>query len=370
MPARKKKTTVVELTPEDVRAAINKQFGPGTAKVASDPSLQITRIPTGLLAIDWRMGGGFPRNRYVELYGQEDVGKTALCYRYIANAQRLGLNCAFVDVEGTFDPEFAESLGVDLEALDYKDQHDIGGAQRIVTYMQSLLMSETYDVIVMDSIAALVPKEELEADNEKGSYGMGQAKLMSYALRKLTAVNKKTSMVFINQMRENVGGGLFAPKWRTSGGRAMKFYAGIRLELAKVETLHKKGRKLDLKTGEIKDNDKISKGHRILVKVIKNKTGGNAKIGDETTLVFDYDRGDFDEVEDLIFVGRMTGLVGKKGDKWWVDGYEDDKQHGRARFKKWLRKNRAIREELSERISEEDWPDEDDEEVDMEDALA
>ena len=361
---RKSKTAVETLSADAVRAAINKQFGPGAAKLANDPSLQITRVPTGVLAVDYMLSGGFPRNRYVEIYGQPDVGKTALTYRLLANAQGLGLSGAFCDVEGTFDPVFAHHLGVDLSSLEFS--HKSHGNQ-VVDYMMTLLMAGNTDVLVMDSIAALLPKAELEGSTSDATYGTAQAKLMSEALRKLTTVNKNTVLVFINQLRENVGAGPFGQKWRTSGGRAMPFYAGIRLEMVLTETLYKTGKVIDHKSGKSKASEKIPRGHRALIRVMKDKTG-SARRGEETTVVFDYDQLNFDPIEDLLYVGRVTDLVHLDSkERWWVDGYEDEKKRGRPAFKKWLRRNVAIAEELEERIREGDWP-EDDEEVDEDEA--
>lgn len=367
---RKGKAKVESLTPEALQTIINQRFGAGTMLMASDPSLEIVRIPSGVWSVDAVLGGGFPRNRFVEVYGSASVGKTYLALMLIASAQKLGLRCAFVDVEKTFDPIFAAACGVDLEKLAFHQQ--VHGA-RVVDFMETLLRSKLYDVIVMDSIASLLPLPEYENDMEAGSYGMEQAKLMSKALRKLTAANSQTVMFFINQTREAVGV-MFGSKTLAPGGRAMSHYAGIRIEMVRTESLKRKGRSVDHKTGEIKDNTDVVFGHRVLVRVPKDKTGGIALPNAETTFVFNYEKSRHDHLEDLIFLGSLYGLVyqKKKGKAtvWWLEDYEDEAQTGRNRFKKWLRKNRAVREEMEEilrdKISEdsedEDEADEPDEE--------
>lgn len=347
MPTKKKgKAKVTELTPESLRVAINKHFGEGTMRMASDPSLQITRIPTGILTVDDLLGGGFARNRHAEIYGSASVGKGYLAQKLIASAQALGGRGAWVDVEKTFDPVFGARCGIDLDTMAYHEQET---GPRCVDFMETLLRSRLYDVIVLDSIASLLPIQEYENDMEAGSYGMEQAKLMSKALRKLTAANSMTALIFINQTREAIGV-TFGKKTTTSGGRAMGFYAGVRLEMVLTERLKRKGRVVDQKTGEIKGDGQVVYGHRVLVRGEKDKTGGLAHPQAETTFVFNYEKGRHDEIEDLIYLGRVYELIHKSGDKWWVEDYEDEKAHGRPRFKKWLRKNRAVREELEEQI--------------------
>lgn len=330
-------------SPAEVMALINKRY-PGAMKRASDPSLEIVRIPSGILTVDCMIGGGFARNRVTEVFGSANVGKGYLAQKLIASVQDLGGVGAWIDAEKTYDPVFGEHCGIDNEAMVYHEQ--IHGPM-CVNVMETLLRSEQFDVIVCDSIAALLPLYEFENESGAASMGMEQAKLMSQALRRLTAANRRTILFFINQTRENIGV-TFGKKSTTSGGRAMSFYAGLRLELTRVETLKKKGRKVNEKTGEIKDDADVPYGHRVLVRGEKDKTGGLARPLDETTFVFDYEKGKHDQVEDLIYLGRLTGQIEKSGDKWWVAGYEDEKKHGRPAFKKWLKKQRAVREELEE----------------------
>lgn len=351
MPAKKatktKKSEIKEMTPDELRKLINREFGAGTMKLASDPSLEIVRIPTGILSLDTLLGGGFAKNRHFEMYGDFSVGKTYITLCLIAMAQSLGMRCAFVDVEGSFDPAFAAHIGVDLDELELIPQDEHG--PKCVNVVETLLRSKLYEVIIVDSIASLLPKEEYEKDMTAASMGAEQAKMMSKALRKLTAANSNTALVFINQTREKIGV-VFGSKTTTPGGRAMRHYAGVRIELVKTETIKRKGDVLNQKTGEIKRED-VAKGHRIQIRVEKDKTGG-ARQGDQSTMVFDYDHSEHDHVEDLIYLGRSFGYVHKSGDNWWVDEYEDEKVKFRPTFKKWLRKNKAVAEELEDWIRE------------------
>ncbi len=341
--AAKKKADVKELTPEGLAAIMNKKFGAGSIKMASDPSLMIQRIPCGVLSVDVLIGGGFARNRHAELFGGASVGKSYIAQKLIAMIQELGGRGAWVDAEKTFDPVFAAACGIDLDAMAYYEQ--LHGPE-CVNVMEMWLRSELYDVIVLDSISALLPQYEYENELGAGSMGMEQAKLMSVALRKLTAANKSTALVFINQTREAVGAMVGAKKTTTSGGRAMGHYAGQRLEFVKTETLKKKGRKVNQKTGEIDDSADVPYGHRVLVRGEKDKTGGLFRPNDETTFVFDYEASHHDHVEDLIYLGRLFDFIEKKGDSWWVEDYEDKKKHGRPAFKKWLGEHEDVQEEL------------------------
>lgn len=324
--------------------AVNRRW-PGALIKASDPSLRIEHLPTGILALDMVVGG-FARGRHTEIYGGYNIGKTATTYKLIATSQAAGLKCAFMDVEGTFDPDFASHLGVDLDLLEFPEHGQ--NANRLVNIMETLLRSEEYDVIVLDSIAALMPASEEDADMEQGSYGTAQAKLMSQALRRLTAANKRTALVYINQTRQAIGV-VFGNKAITSGGRAMGFYAGTRLEMIRIETLKRSTKQVDTKTGKSVSRD-IVRGHRVLIKVEKDKTGA-VRNGAETTYVFDYDNSCFDPIEDLIYLGRLYGLVHlSSGNKWWVEGFKEETASGRPRFYKWLKTNRAVAEELEEMI--------------------
>lgn len=235
---------------------IEKQFGKGSVMKLGDQgaSLNISSIPTGALNLDIALGiGGVPRGRIVEIFGPESSGKTTVALHIIAEAQKAGGNAAFIDAEHALDPAYASNLGVDIENL-IVSQPDTG--EQALEIAEALVRSGALDVIVIDSVAALVPKAELEGEMGDAHVGL-QARLMSQALRKLAgAINKsKTTAIFINQLREKVGV-MFGNPETTPGGRALKFYASVRLDVRRIETL---------KQGE----DSI--GNRVRVKVVKNK---------------------------------------------------------------------------------------------------
>ena len=235
---------------------IEKQFGKGSVMKLGDQgaSLNISSIPTGALNLDIALGiGGVPRGRIVEIFGPESSGKTTVALHIIAEAQKAGGNAAFIDAEHALDPTYASNLGVDIENL-IVSQPDTG--EQALEIAEALVRSGALDVIVIDSVAALVPKAELEGEMGDAHVGL-QARLMSQALRKLAgAINKsKTTAIFINQLREKVGV-MFGNPETTPGGRALKFYASVRLDVRRVDTL---------KQGE----DSIA--NRVRVKVVKNK---------------------------------------------------------------------------------------------------
>lgn len=346
------------LTAHDLMTMVNARKGwEGAVMLGNDPSLEIQRIPTGILALDTMLGGGFARDRHAELFGSPGCGKTSVVYRSIAKAQEMFPKelCAFLDIEETYDPKHAKALGVDVKRLVvHRQKH----GNRAIDFMELLARTENFSIIAMDSIAALVPLAEVDVDMEAGSYGTAQAKLMSAALRRLTAANKHTALLYINQQRENIGGGMFGKKFVTSGGKAMAFYAGVRLEFIRTENLKVKGKGIKPETGVEGEQTNVV-GHRTLVRMEKDKTGGNFQ-GAQTTMVYDYRlnngpglvRGNFDPIEDLLYLGRVAGLIKKSGAKWWIDGYDDDKINGRSAFKKWLRKHSAIAGDLEEEITE------------------
>jgi len=340
----KKKKNVEDYTPAQLQKLINQKWGEGTAVMGSDPSLAITRIPSGILSLDWALGGGFPRGRHSEIFGNWSTGKTYASLRLIASAQKLGMNTCYLDAEGSFDPDWATSIGIETNRMTYHRQ--VHGNQ-MVDLAETLLRSRLYGVIVLDSIAALIPKPELDQDMETVSYGTQQAKMMSAAMRKLTTANDKTALIYINQMRDSIGS-IFRSSGVTPGGRAMSFYAGVRLEMVKMETIKRPGKVIDPKSGEQKKQD-VVRGHRALVKIVKDKTGGST-MGQTTQFVFDYNTGSIDPTEDLLYVGRNLGLVKKKGLKFAVKGFEDEAQTGKERFRKWLKTNKAVAEELQEQI--------------------
>lgn len=241
---------------EVVFSQIDKQFGKGSVMMFGDkPKADVSTISTGSMLIDDALGvGGLPRGRVIEVYGPEASGKTTLTLQVLAEAQKQGGTCAFIDAEHAIDPEYARALGVNIDDL-IISQPDYGEQALDITEM--LVRSGAVDVIVVDSVAALVPKSELEGD--MGDHHVGvQARLMSQALRKLTSLVHKTNaiLIFINQVRHKIGGLPFANKETTTGGNALKFYSSVRIDIRRVATLKK--------------NDKPV-GNKVAVKIVKNK---------------------------------------------------------------------------------------------------
>lgn len=367
MPAKKAaaKKAAVQLTPDALEKLVNKRYGAGTMMRASNPALQITRIPTGILSLDKHMKGGLPRGRHIEIYGNFGICKTYVANHIIATAQTMGLNCSYLDAEGTWDPVFAAQTGpgVDLESLLFPPNIESGN--RAIDLMEVLIRSETQDIIVLDSIAALLPKAELESSMEDTSYGTAQALLMSKAMRKLTSamnsVRRKPILIYINQTRTAVGV-MFGDPTVTSGGRAMGFYAGMRLELVRAGSIKKKAKVVAIDTGVLSKKDVI-RGHRVAVRIKKDKTGG-ALESSQTTFVFDYQTANIDPVEDIIYCGLLTGMVVKEGSKWYVPGMPPC--NGRGAFKRWLESDPEYLKDLEGQIAEADLLDYDEEDIDPE----
>lgn len=342
-----KKKQLSEMSPAELQKEIKGRFGTDGIMMGSDPRLEIRRIPCGMLSIDTALGGGFPMGRHTEIFGGYGVGKTYVTYRLIAKAQKDGHECAFIDAENGFDPSFAESCGVDLEALYFKPQRK--HANELVDYMEMLLYSKRFGVIALDSIASLLPLPERDANMSKASMGMEQAKLMSKAMRKLTTANSDTAIIYLNQTRDAVGS-MFKSNV-TSGGRAMEFYAGTRLEFVRIENIKKTREYINPKT-QTKGKRAEVIGHRVLVRIEKDKTG-SARRHSDTSFLFNYLNSQADPVEDLLFLGRKYDLVRKEGTKkYYVVGWEDDARSGKANFKKWLRSAEHVQEELTELIWE------------------
>lgn len=347
MPVAKKKTvSTTHLQGDALIKAANKRWGAGTLGFASDPSLAITRVPSGIMPLDYILNGGWARGRHSELYGSFSVGKTLTTFVTIASAQAMGLKCAFCDAEKTFDPVFAETQGVDLDALVFPLRKRRTG-EEIINIMELLLYSGEYGVIVLDSIASLLPKKEQEEVIEKESYNTYQARLMSKALRKLTTANQDTVIIFINQLRDSIGS-MFAQSV-TSGGRAMSFYAGSRIEFSKAEDIKETRSTFDART--MKDVKKAVKvGHRVLTRVAKDKTG--AQPWDEASFVFNYETQKIDHEEELLYLGRRLRLIRASGDpeKLWLATNPSKKLTGRKNFKNYLRSNPQVAEALEEAI--------------------
>ena len=297
-----KKEDEVSKDLDDVLAQIEKDHGKGSImRLGSKQFAAVDVIPTGSLALDVALGvGGIPRGRVIEIYGPESGGKTTLCLQIIAEAQKMGGKAAYIDAEHALDPIYARKLGVDVDEL-YVSQPDNG--EQALEITQSLVRSGKIAIIVVDSVAALVPKAELEGD--MGSPQMGlQARLMSQALRKLTGMTNQTRtvLIFINQIREKIGV-MFGNPETTTGGRALKFFASARFEIRRLS-------KTD--GGEIIDPEtKFHLGHRMRIKNVKNKVGHPFR---ETLVDLMYDSGfntrkdtvQFCENHDLIIAGTKT----------------------------------------------------------------
>ncbi len=310
---------------------IEKQFGKGSIMKLGEASakLNIEIIPTGALALDIALGiGGVPRGRVVEIYGPESSGKTTVALHIIAEAQKLGGAAAFIDAEHALDPVYAKKLGVDIDNL-LVSQPDTG--EQALEIAEALVRSGAIDVIVVDSVAALVPRAEIEGEMGDSHVGL-QARLMSQALRKLTgAISKShTTTVFINQIREKVGV-MFGNPETTPGGRALKFYASVRLEVRKVETL-KQG------------TDVV--GSRTRVKVVKNKVAPPFKQAE-----FDIMYGEGISREgSIVDMGTEMEIINKSGA--WYSYKEERLGQGRENVKEFLKEHQEVANEIESRIRE------------------
>jgi recombination protein RecA len=308
---------------------IEKQFGKGSVMKLGqkDAVMKIGAIPTGSIAFDMALGiGGFPRGRVVEIFGPEATGKTTLALHVIAEAQRRGGQAAFIDAEHALDPGYAGKVGVDIDNL-LISQPDYG--EQGLEIAEVLVRSGAVDVVVVDSVAALVPKAELEG--EMGDAHMGlQARLMSQALRKLTAIvaRSKTCFIFINQIREKIGFFLGNPE-TTTGGRALKFYASLRVDVRRMTA--------------IKEGDQVV-GNRVKVKIVKNKMAPPFRDAE-----FDIIYGEGISREgDLVDMGSNLGLIEKSG-TWY--SYKGERiGQGRDNVKKLLKENPTLAAGLDEEI--------------------
>jgi recombination protein RecA len=309
-------------------AQIDKQFGKGSVmRLGSDERAPIEVIPTGSIALDVALGiGGLPKGRIVEVYGPESSGKTTVALHAIANCQKAGGVAVFIDAEHALDPEYAKALGVDIDAL-LVSQPDTG--EQALEIADTLIRSGSIDIIVIDSVAALVPRAEIEG--EMGDSHMGlQARLMSQALRKLTGVlnNTKTTAIFINQLREKIGVFFGSPE-TTAGGKALKFYASVRLDVRRIETL---------KDGQ----DAV--GNRTRVKVVKNKMAPPFKQAE-----FDIIYGvGISREGSLLDVGVEQEILKKSG-SWYT--YEAEQLgQGKENSRNFLLDNPEIANEIEQKI--------------------
>jgi recombination protein RecA len=311
-------------------AQIDKQYGKGSImRLGERPVMQMQVIPTGSIALDIALGvGGLPRGRVVEIYGPEAGGKTTLALHAVANAQKAGGIAAFIDAEHALDPDYAKAIGVDTDAL-LVSQPDTG--EQALEIADMLIRSGALDVIVIDSVAALVPRAEIEGEMGDAHVGL-QARLMSQALRKLTGAlnNSGTTAIFINQLREKVGV-LFGSPETTSGGRALKFYSSVRLDVRRIEGL--------------KDGGDVV-GNRTRVKVVKNKVSAPFKQAEMDIL---YGKG-ISREGSLIDVGVEQGIVRKSGAWYTYDG--DQLGQGKENVRTFLKENPDVASEVEKKILE------------------
>ncbi|MEV4601440.1 recombinase RecA [Amycolatopsis sp. NPDC049253] len=326
MPAAPDKDKALELA----LAQIDKQYGKGSVmRLGEEGRAPIAVIPTGAIALDVALGiGGLPRGRVIEVYGPESSGKTTVALHAVANAQKNGGIAAFIDAEHALDPEYAKKLGVDTDAL-LVSQPDTG--EQALEIADMLIRSGALDILVIDSVAALVPRAEIEGEMGDSHVGL-QARLMSQALRKMTGAmnNSGTTAIFINQLREKIGV-MFGSPETTTGGKALKFYASIRLDVRRIETLKDGGEPV---------------GNRTRVKVVKNKMAPPFKQAEFDIL---YGVGVSREGS-LIDMGVDQGILRKSG-AWYT--YEGDQLgQGKENARKFLRDNPDIANEIEKRIKE------------------
>lgn len=306
---------------------ITKQFGDGSImKLGEQHRANVELIPSGALSLDLALGGGYPKGRIIEIYGPESSGKTTLTLHAIAEVQRQGGTAAFIDAEHALDPTYARRLGVDTDNL-LVSQPDNG--EQALEIAETLVRSNAVDLVVVDSVAALVPQAEIEG--EMGDSHMGlQARLMSQALRKLTGIisKSKTTVIFINQIRMKIGV-MFGNPETTTGGNALKFYASVRLDIRRI--------------GQIKAGEDII-GNRTKVKVVKNKIAPPFR-----TAEFDimYNEG-ISRTGDVLDLAVLHGIVGKAGA--WFDYKESKIGQGREATKVYLKENLKVLDEIEKAV--------------------
>src|SRR3954469_24157326 len=315
---------------EQALKQIEKQFGKGSImKLGQKSDLEISTVPSGSLALDAALGvGGYPRGRIIEIYGPESSGKTTVALHAIAEVQAKGGQAAFIDAEHALDPKYAQNLGVNIDEL-LLSQPDTG--EQALEIAEALVRSGAVDIIVVDSVAALVPQKEIEGEMGDSHVGL-QARLMSQALRKLSgAINKsKTIAIFINQIREKIGV-MFGNPETTPGGRALKFYSTVRLEVRRAETL-KQGTEMI--------------GNRTKIKVVKNKVAPPFRVAEVDIM---YGEGISKEGE-IVDIGSEMDILQKSG-SWY--SYNDERVgQGRENAKQFLRENPDIRQKIEMQIRE------------------
>ena len=313
---------------ETALAQIEKQFGKGAVmKLGANVTMQVDAIPTGSLGLDLALGiGGVPRGRIVEVYGPESSGKTTLALQILAEAQKMGGEVAFIDVEHALDPTYAAALGVDIDSL-LVSQPDTG--EQAMEICEALVRSGAIDAVVVDSVAAMVPRAEIEGEMGDSHVGL-QARLMSQALRKLTGVIGKTNTVciFINQLREKVGIVYGNPEV-TTGGRALKYYSSVRIDVRRIEGL--------------KDSTGAFIGNRTRAKIVKNKVAPPFK---EAEFDIIYGEG-ISKIGEIVDLGVKLDLIDKAG-AWYT--YGDVRVQGRDSMKEYLREHPDVSDKIEAEI--------------------
>ncbi len=306
---------------------INKQFGDGAIRRLGDTkTVDVELFSSGTLSLDLALGGGYPKGRIVEVYGPESSGKTTLALHAIAEIQKKGGTAAFIDAEHALDPAYARRLGVDTENL-LVSQPDNG--EQALDIVETLVRSSAVDLIIVDSVAALVPQAEIDGDMGDSHMGL-QARLMSQALRKLTGIINKsrTTVLFINQIRMKIGV-MFGNPETTTGGNALKFYASVRIDIRR--------------TGQIKSGEEII-GSRTKVKVVKNKIAPPFRVAEFDIM---YNEG-ISRTGDILDLAVIHGVVGKSGA--WFD-YDDKKiGQGREATKEYLKENPKVLDEIDAKV--------------------
>ena len=307
---------------------IEKQFGKGSVmKLGDNSRLSVESIPTGSLSLDIALGvGGVPRGRIIEIYGPESSGKTTVALHMVAEAQKRGGIAGFIDAEHALDPVYAKNIGVDIDEL-YISQPDSG--EQALEITETMVRSGAMDIIIVDSVTALVPKSEIEGEMGDSHVGL-QARMMSQACRKLTAAISKTNciVVFINQLRDKVGV-FYGSSETTTGGRALKFYSSVRLDVRRTETLKQGGEAV---------------GNRVKVKVVKNKVAPPFK---EAEFDIMYGKG-ISKVGDIIDLAVSKGIVQKSG-AWFAYNGEKIGQ-GRENAKIFIENNPDIMDEIEQKV--------------------
>lgn len=324
-----------------VRDRVNAQMGSDVIGLASDPRFQIRRITSGSLVIDRITGGGLPIGRHVEFFGDYHAGKSTVAYMTIVRAQQAGLVCAVIDSEGSFDERYFVSLGGNLdELLIFRPKT----AEKLIKVLQLFVSDDEdnpgVDVVLVDSVASLLPQEELAKDVEEGDdRTAGRARMMSRALRRVTALNDDTLFIWNNQLIDKIGG---YGGTTTPGGRALKHYASVRIEFKKLDRL-KKSRKT-VKKGKVQQSD-VPVGHWVAVRAEKQKT---TRPELESMFLYDYERSMIDPEYEIIHLGLEDSLIVRSGNTFTYEDSEGETWSGtEAVFRKHLRENEELREELT-----------------------